>query len=138
MPNLPNSAGDEFVHPNLDHQTQWSLHCTVCGLASYNGSVPRFESTEKLWRVMLARGWTRRDDGRVLCVIHSHVADCDRDGHEVTDWMPQPIEPTALEWRYCQRCGANFDQRVRSMRREMSTNIGPTSVARISRTARHS
>jgi hypothetical protein len=118
MPNLPNSTGDEFVHPNLDHQTLWSLHCTVCGLDCYNGSVPRFESTENLWRAMLARGWTRRDDGRVLCPIHTQVADCDRDGHVVTNWMPHPIEPNALEWRYCQRCGANFDQRVRPTPRD--------------------
>ena len=101
------------VHPNLEHRTLWWLHCTICGLASYNGSIPRFRSVEELWRVMLANDWTRHDDGRVLCPLHSLVAECDRSGHRVTDWLPHPIEPDGIEWRYCDRCGARFDQRVR-------------------------
>jgi hypothetical protein len=55
--------------------------------------------------------WTRRDDGRVLCRIHSRVADCDRDGHLDTRWRTHPIDDD-LEWRYCERCGAAFEQRI--------------------------
>jgi hypothetical protein len=120
MTKLPNpqnrphgGASDEFVHPNLDHRTLWWLRCTHCGLSSYQGNIPRFASTQQLWTAMLARGWTRRDDGRVLCLLHSRMADCQELGHLMTDWEPHAIEPRALEWCYCQRCGGNFAQRVR-------------------------
>ncbi|MDT0262326.1 hypothetical protein [Jatrophihabitans lederbergiae] len=121
MTKLPNSrsrpnrgASDEFVHPNLEQRTLWSVRCTHCDLSSYHGNIPRFTSTKQLWTAMLARGWTRRDDGRVLCLLHTRVADCQELGHAMTDWTPHVVDPTALQWRYCQRCGANFAQRVRS------------------------
>jgi hypothetical protein len=72
-----------------------------------------FDSRIEMWAVLEddEHGWTRRDDGRVLCRIHSHVADCDRDGHRVTPWHAHPID-RGLEWRYCEQCGAQFEQRI--------------------------
>ena len=60
---------------------------------------------------MLHTGSSRRDDGRVLCVHHSAVADCEQLGHDVIGWSTHPIEPD-LEWRYCDRCGGAFEQRI--------------------------
>jgi hypothetical protein len=56
-------------------------------------------------------GWTRRDDGRVLCKHHSNVAHCDSVGHVVNPWIEHPIDP-GLEWRYCELCGSAFEQRI--------------------------
>jgi hypothetical protein len=120
MMKLPNSrsrpnggASDEFVHPNLEQRTLWSLRCTHCGVSSYHGNIPRFPSIKQLWTAMLACGWTRRD-GRVLCLLHSRVADCQELGHQMTDWLPHAVDPEALEWRYCRRCGGDLAQRVRT------------------------
>jgi hypothetical protein len=85
----------------------------MCGANSYGTTVPAFDSPAEMWSVLegLDYGWTRRDDGRVLCRIHSCVADCDRDGHHITQWLGHPIEST-LQWRYCQHCGGVFEQRI--------------------------
>jgi hypothetical protein len=107
----------EYVHPNLEQATLWWLHCTLCGVQSYAGAVPRFASPEQLWRTMLNRGWTRYDDGRVLCPGHSSVAECQRNGHRMSDWAPHPIEPDHIQWRFCLRCGAGFTQRVHPISR---------------------
>jgi hypothetical protein len=67
-----------------------------------------------MWAQMLdplEHGWSRRDDGRILCRRHSEVADCDVWGHQLTLWTEHPLE-SDFDWRYCGRCGAAFEQRI--------------------------
>jgi hypothetical protein len=92
----------------------WWAACTLCGTESFGGVIPVFGSRTAMWATLegFEYGWSRRDDGRVLCRPHSAVADCDREGHDVTRWYQHPIEPD-LQWRHCRRCGAQFDQRLR-------------------------
>jgi hypothetical protein len=105
---------DRYVHPALRIGQLWWVECTVCGTESFGSDVPRFASEEQLWATVTAArpyGWTRRDDGRVLCRHHSAVADCDAGGHDVGPWTVHPIGDD-LQWRYCQRCGGSFEQRI--------------------------
>jgi hypothetical protein len=103
-------------HPELKHATVWWLECTYCGLDAVGGKPLWFTTLEQLWEAMLDRsghGWTRRDDGRVLCRHHSAVADCEISGHQICPWAEHPLD-AGLEWRYCQRCGSSFEQRITS------------------------
>jgi hypothetical protein len=100
------------VHPQVRSHVLWWLECTLCGVDSYAGNIARFASEADMWAVMLGEcGWSRRDDGRVLCRWHGAVADCDAEGHQLTLWVEHPIE-AELDWRFCARCGAQFAQRI--------------------------
>lgn len=104
----------ESTQPAERNRRVWWAECTLCGTASCGSAVPVFGSPTKMWATLEGDDyrWTRRDDGRVLCRIHSEVADCDRDGHQIMSWRQHPIEP-ALQWRYCRTCGMAFEQRRR-------------------------
>jgi hypothetical protein len=103
---------ETYRHPQIREGRLLWLACTICGPGSYGGTLPHFDDEEQLWDVMLGEyEWTRRDDGRVLCRHHSSVADCDAFGHAVSAWTQHPIEPD-IDWRYCTRCGAHFEQRI--------------------------
>ncbi len=74
---------------------------------------PTFATLRELWADLLdyeQRGWVLRDDGRVLCPIHAQVAQCDERGHVVGPWTEHPLDDE-IDWRYCQRCGSEFEQR---------------------------
>jgi hypothetical protein len=76
--------------------------------------VPSFASEQQMWNAILSPhgyAWTRRDDGRVLCRHHSAVADCDAHGHQSSKWTEHPLD-TDLDWRFCRRCGGQFEQRI--------------------------
>jgi hypothetical protein len=101
-------------HPQINAQWAWTVACTVCDWDSYAGQVPSFGTEQQMWSAILSPhsyGWTRRDDGRVLCRHHSAVADCDADGHQTSPWTEHPLDAD-LDWRFCVRCGGEFEQRV--------------------------
>jgi hypothetical protein len=67
-----------------------------------------------MWQSLLhpdESGWIRLDDGRVLCPAHRRVAACDRDHHVMLPWHEHPLDD-GLAWRYCKRCGGQFEQRI--------------------------
>jgi hypothetical protein len=99
------------TNPAVHAARVWWLTCTVCG-PDVNNVVSGFRSESEMWEVMINNlGWSRRDDGRVLCRIHSAVADCDTLGHLPVRWEIHGVD-AGLDWRYCRRCGGVFDQRV--------------------------
>ena len=100
-----------WQHPHLVHTDAWATSCTACAAASIDQVSPAYPTSDQLWTALDDLGWTRRDDGRVLCRLHSAVADCDRDGHRLSPWTQHPIEDD-LEWRFCIWCGARFEQRI--------------------------
>lgn len=111
-PTLSAAGGEErWCHPQLQSRAFWWLECTVCGPDSAAGGSPLVESEADAWSEVTTAGWTRRDDGRILCRVHSAVADCDALGHVMRPWAEHPIGPD-LEWRFCSRCGSQFAQRV--------------------------
>jgi hypothetical protein len=65
-------------------------------------------------------GWTRLDDGRILCPAHRRGSQCDVGGHELTPWTAHPLDD-GLEWRYCLHCGSHFEQRIVAPAGEPST-----------------
>jgi hypothetical protein len=100
--------------PRVRSRTVYWISCTVCG-EDADQAAPRFDSEADLWRALLSSdgvGWTRRDDGRILCPAHRGVGICDEDGHVMTLWVMHPLDDE-LEWRYCETCGARFEQRSR-------------------------
>src|SRR4051794_19999276 len=74
--------GFESTQPAEQSRRVWWAECTLCGTVSYGGRVPVFESRAETWAALEGDdyGWARRDDGRVLCRIHSQLADCHWDG----------------------------------------------------------
>jgi hypothetical protein len=107
------AAPETWLHPQIHVATVWWLECTVCESDGYDGRRPQFRDEADMWDAMLGEyGWTRRDDGRVLCPHHSAVADCEAAGHTMLRWHEHPIGPK-LDWRYCSRCGSAFEQRRR-------------------------
>jgi len=104
---------DDDSDPRVHRETYVWIECTVCGPDSEDTS-PRFASEVEMWDELLRpslNGWIRLDDGRVLCPIHRGVAECDLDGHQMTPWTEHPLDDE-LDWRYCRRCGASFEQRL--------------------------
>jgi hypothetical protein len=101
-------------HPQIHVERGWQIACTVCGLDAYADRVPVFASERQMWESILSPhryAWTRRDDGRVLCRHHSAVADCDAHGHQSSPWTEHPLDAD-LDWRFCPRCGGQFQQRI--------------------------
>jgi hypothetical protein len=104
---------DEIGDPRIQSETFYWIECTVCGP---DGEIapPRFASEVELWSELLRpsrHGWIRLDDGRILCPNHRRVAECDLDGHQMTPWTEHPLDDE-LDWRFCRRCGARFEQRI--------------------------
>jgi hypothetical protein len=100
----------------VQRRTHWSARCTACELiesVASEAESPPFDSEADMWRQLLGDvyGWTRRDDGRVLCRAHSGVADCDANGHLIGRWVEHPLDED-LDWRFCTRCGSQFEQRI--------------------------
>lgn len=108
-----NGGSPESTQPAERSRRVWWAECTMCRTTSYGAAIPVFDSPAHMWATLEGDdyGWTRRDDGRVLCRIHSDVADCDRDGHQIMSWQQHPIEP-GLQWRYCRNCGVALEQRI--------------------------
>ena len=101
-------------HPQIHVGEAWRADCTVCGTDAYANVIPAFASEREMWEALLSShqyGWTRRDDGRILCRIHSAVADCDVHGHRKSSWTEHPLDDQ-LDWRYSIRCGGAFQQRI--------------------------
>lgn len=99
--------------PRVMSETHYWIDCSVCGPAA-EPPAPRFTSEAELWRQLLSpseHGWVRRDDGRILCPAHRRVALCDEGDHEMTRWIEHPLDDE-LDWRFCRRCGAQFEQRI--------------------------
>lgn len=100
--------------PRVRSQTTYWIDCTVCGSHADRPPPPRYASEAEMWHAMLdpgGSGWTRRDDGRVLCPTHADAAQCDENGHTMTPWTAHPLDER-LKWRYCARCGADFAQQI--------------------------
>lgn len=103
-------------HPQIHAVIGWRITCTVCDRIGGRRAArsPLFATQERMWATMLGpdgHGWTRRDDGRILCRHHSAVAGCDLDGHQIDEWSTHPLDDE-LQWRYCKRCGGEFTQRI--------------------------
>jgi hypothetical protein len=99
--------------PRVRRETYCWIDCTICG-PDREPAPPRFSSEIELWAHLLRPsidGWIRLDDGRILCPSHRRVAECELDGHELTAWTEHPLDEE-LDWRYCLRCGAGFEQRI--------------------------
>jgi hypothetical protein len=108
-----NVVSDDLEDPRVQAETLYWIGCTVCGP---DGEIapPRFTSEIEMWNELLRPsldGWIRLDDGRILCSLHRRMAECDLDGHQMTPWTEHPLDDE-LDWRYCHRCGANFEQRT--------------------------
>ena len=97
--------------PRIGVRTVYWIECTVCGP---DGDALERASEGALWAELLGpcgEGWVRLDDGRILCPAHYRACRCQEHGHLVSPWTEHPLDDE-LEWRYCQRCGTRFEQRV--------------------------
>jgi hypothetical protein len=104
---------DDNSDPRIHCETYFWIECTICGPDSETAP-PRFANEIELWNHLLQPsidGWIRLDDGRILCPIHRRVAECELEGHQMKPWTEHPLDDE-LDWRYCRRCGAGFEQRT--------------------------
>jgi hypothetical protein len=104
---------DDERDPRVQRESFFWIECTICGPDS-EPTPPRFTSEIALWDRLMRPSiddWIRLDDGRILCPIHRKIAECDLDGHEMTPWTEHPLDED-LDWRYCRRCGSQFEQRI--------------------------
>ncbi len=99
--------------PRVRSETTYWIECTICG-PDADPPPPRYWSEDDLWASLLRwddSGWTRRDDGRILCNVHRQLARCEAEGHLEMRWTEHPLDDE-MDWRYCPRCGGQFEQRI--------------------------
>jgi len=104
--------GQDSGDPLVGRETVYWIDCSVCG-PDDGATPPTFASETELWAALLRPDkncWVRRDDGRVLCPLHRRVAACEELGHALLPWTEHPLDDE-LQWRFCRRCGSEFEQR---------------------------
>lgn len=104
-------------HPQVHVQTCVWLECAECGSDSYDDGTPHFASESEARAHLLGatgHGWSQRTDGRPLCASCSRHADCVETGHDMGEWTVHAADDE-IEWRYCQHCGGELEERLTAM-----------------------
>jgi hypothetical protein len=105
------------THSQVHTQQCVWLDCADCGTDSYDEGTPHFASEAEGRRQILGEdgyGWTERADGRLMCRHCSDRADCAEHGHDMGEWTRHAGD-AEIEWRYCQHCGGEIEDRLVAM-----------------------
>lgn len=82
-----------------------SVHCAQCGNAL---GIPGFEAhyptEDTALDAAATAGWVVAPGGRLWCSACGPVLTCEAEGHQFSDWCPNPGSPGGRQYRYCRRC----------------------------------
>lgn len=86
--------------------TCYTIDCADCGPDCWADFTPHFTSEDRLRRSLVNdHNWTYDNHGRWLCDQCTCQADCERDGHQWSEWQTSCSDDAVMH-RWCDHCDA--------------------------------